>query len=111
MSTNAFTPCGNTITFTANVSGSVPTPSQALSNTLGGNQYRIVNTGSVTVFLGVGVTSALATTNAVVVSSSQISIPIIAGTVEVLTFNPNAYFTGITSSGTAVVYVTPGDGL
>ena len=53
----------------------------------------------------------LVTANAVVVSSSQISIPIIAGTVEVLTFNPNAYFTGITSSGTAVVYVTPGDGL
>jgi len=109
MSTNAFTPCGNTITFTADTVS--PTPARALSNTLGGNQYRIVNTGSVTVFLGVGVTSALATTNAVVVSSSQISIPIIAGTVEVLTFNPNAYFTGITSSGTAVIYVTPGDGL
>lgn len=109
MSTNAFTPCGNTITFTADTVA--PAPVKALSNTLGGNQYRIVNTGSVTVFLGVGVTSALSTTNAVVVTSSQISIPIIGGTVEVLTFNPNAYFTGITSSGTAVVYVTPGDGL
>jgi hypothetical protein len=24
---------------------------------------------------------------------------------------PNAYFTGITSSGNAVIYITPGDGL
>jgi len=24
---------------------------------------------------------------------------------------PNAYFTGVTSSGTASVYITPGDGL
>jgi hypothetical protein len=30
---------------------------------------------------------------------------------EILTFVPNAYFTGVTSSGTAVVYITPGDGL
>jgi hypothetical protein len=28
-----------------------------------------------------------------------------------LTFTPNAYFCGITSSGSAVVYITPGDGV
>jgi hypothetical protein len=37
--------------------------------------------------------------------------PILAGTDEILTFVPNAYFTGITSSSTAVVYITPGDGM
>jgi hypothetical protein len=30
--------------------------------------------------------------------------------VEVFTFNVNQYFTGITSSGSGVVYITPGDG-
>jgi hypothetical protein len=30
---------------------------------------------------------------------------------EILTFPPNAYFTAITSSGTAVLYIVPGDGL
>ena len=111
MSTNAFTPLGNTVTFTANVAGSVPTPVQALSTTLGGNQYRIINAGTVTVFLGLGTTSANATSNAVVVTSTQNSYPLLAGTDEILTFVPNAYFTGITSSGTATVYITPGDGL
>ena len=110
MSTNAFTKLGNTIVFTA--STSAPTPVQAISSSLGGNQYRILNTSSnVVVFLGFGSTSAQATTNAVVVSSSQNSIPLLPGTDEILTFVPNAYFTGITSSGTAVVYITPGDGM
>ena len=43
MGLNAFTKTGNTITFTANVAA--PTPVQCLSTTLGGNQYRVINTG------------------------------------------------------------------
>ena len=109
MGIQAFTAMGNTVTFTANTAA--PTPVQAASVSLGGNQYRIINTGLVTVFLGYGTTSALANTNAAVVTSSGPSVPIIAGTDEILTFVPNAYFTGITSTGNAVVYVTPGDGL
>jgi hypothetical protein len=109
MSTNAFTPLGNTVVFTANTSA--PAPVQALSNTLGGNQYRIINDGNVTVFLGLGNTSTNATSNAVVVTSTGGSIPLLPGTDEILTFVPNAYFTGITSANTAVVYVTPGDGM
>ena len=111
MSTNAFTPLGNTVTFTANVSGSVPAPVQALSNGLGSNQYRILNAGLNTVFLGLGPNAAGATANAVVVTSTQSSYPLLPGTDEILTFLPNAYFTGITSSGTSVVYICPGDGL
>ena len=103
-----FCPSGNTVVFTANTSA--PTPVQALSTTLGGNQYRIVNAGSVVVFMGVGTSSANATANAVVVSSTQASIPLLAGTDEIITFPPNAWFTGITSTGTANVYITPGDG-
>jgi len=109
MGINAFTKTGNTITFTANVAA--PTPVQCLSSTLGGNQYRIINNGSVTVFLGYGTTSSDASNNAVVVSSTGAAFPLLPNTDEILTFVPNAYFTGITSSGNAVIYITPGDGL
>ena len=103
-----FTPSGNTIAFlAANVA---PTPVQAVSTTLGGNQYRVLNAGSVTVFLGVGQSSAEANAKAVVVSSSGNCIPLLAGTDEIITFSPNAYFTGVTSSSAAQVYITPGDG-
>jgi hypothetical protein len=109
MSTNAFTKTGNTVVFTAAVTA--PTPVQALSTTLGGNQYRIINSGLVTVFLGYGTVSGDATNSAVVVTSTGPAYPILAGTDEILTFVPNAYFTGITGSSTAAVYITPGDGL
>jgi len=109
MAVNApFTPSGNSVTFTANVTA--PTPVQAISSTLGGNQYRLLNAGNVTVFLGFGNTSDAANTAAVAVTSSQPAIPLLAGTDEIITFQPNAYFTGVTGSGTAVIYVTPGDG-
>ena len=45
MATNApFTPLGNTVTLTA--ATSAPAAVQALSTTLGGNQYRIINAGT-----------------------------------------------------------------
>ena len=109
MGLNAFTKTGNTVTFVANTSA--PTPVQCLSTTLGGNQYRVINTGTITVFLGYGTTSAEATNNAVVVTSSQTSFPLLPSTDEILTFVPNAYFTAISASGTATIYITPGDGL
>lgn len=109
MGLNAFTKTGNTVTFVANTSA--PTPVQCLSTTLGGNQYRVINTGTITVFLGYGTTSAEAANNAVVVTSSQTSFPLLPSTDEILTFVPNAYFTAISSSGTATIYITPGDGL
>lgn len=109
MGINAFTKTGNTVTFTA--ASSAPTPVQCASTTLGGNQYRVINNGTVTVFLGYGMTAAEASNNAVQVTSSQSAFPLLPSTDEILTFVPNAYFTGITASGNAVVYITPGDGL
>ena len=109
MGINAFTKTGNTVVFTA--ASSAPTAVQCSSSTLGGNQYRIINAGTVTVFLGYGTSASDASNNAVVVSSSEASFPLLAGTDEILTFMPNSYFTGVTSSGTATVYVTPGDGM
>ena len=109
MGINAFSKTGNTVTFLA--AGSAPTPVQALSSTLGGNQYRIINAGNVTVFLGYGVDASNATSSAVQVTSSQSAFPLLSGTDEILTFVPNAYFTGVTASGSATVYITPGDGV
>lgn len=108
MGINAFSKTGNTVTFTA--AASAPTPVQALSSTLGGNQYRIINAGTTVVFLGYGIDAANATASAVSVTSSQPAFPLLPGTDEILTFVPNAYFTGISTS-TAVVYITPGDGV
>ena len=109
MGISAFTKTGNTVTFTA--ATTAPTAVQAVSTTLGGNQYRIINAGNVTVFLGYGNTAASANTAAAVVSTTGPAYPLLAGTDEILTFQPNAYFTGVTSASTAVIYVTPGDGL
>lgn len=109
MGTQAFTKLGNTVAFTA--ATTAPTPVQAASTTLGGNQYRIINAGTVTVFLGYGANSAAASAAATVVTTSGAALPLLPGTDEILSFVPNAYFTGITSANTAAVYITPGDGL
>lgn len=110
MSTKPFTPEGNTVLITAAVTA--PTPEQVASTTLGGNQYRVINNGSVTAFLGFGANAATATANAVAptAGSSKFSIPLLAGTDEILTFLPNMYATAVTLSSTATVYITPGDG-
>lgn len=109
MGINAFTRTGNTITFTA--ATTAPTPVQCPSTTLGGNQYRIINTGTVVVFLGYGTTSSDASNNATVITTTGLSLPLLPSTDEILSFVPNAYFTAITASGTAQIYITPGDGL
>ena len=109
MGINAFQKTGNTVTFTA--ATSAPTPVQCVSSTLGGNQYRIINAGVNTVFLGYGSVASDATNSAVQVTSSQAAFPILPNTDEILTFLPNAYFTGITASSNATIYITPGDGL
>ena len=103
----SFSPTGNTINFTA--ASSAPTSVQASINAdkIGFGHYRIVNSGSVTVFIGAGATAAQATANAVVATSP----PILPGAVEIMRFSPNFFFTAITASGTAVVYVTPGEGI
>jgi hypothetical protein len=108
MGIQAFTRTGNTVTFLA--ATTAPTAVQAVSTTLGGNQYRIINAGSVTVFLGYGADGASANSNAAVITTTGTSIPLLPGTDEILSFVPNAYFTGITASSNATIYVTPGDG-
>jgi len=104
-----FSPCGNTVVISATTTAS--TPAQVPSSTLGGNQYRIINSGTVTVILGYGQTSALASSGAVVPTSTQNNcLPLLPGTDEIITFMPNAYFSANCVTSTATLYITPGDG-
>lgn len=105
----AFAPTGNTVNFLGNTSA--PTAVQCSSNS-GSTQYEVVNTGNVAVFMGVGATATAAGTHAAIPgANSSPAIALLPTSQKVFTFNANVYFTGITASGTANVYVTPGDGI
>lgn len=75
-------------------------------------QYRIVNAGTNTVFLGVGPTSLAAQASAVapIAGSPSSAIPLLPGAVEILSFGELAFFSGL-SSAAATVYITPGSGV
>ena len=112
MGINAFTSLGKTVKLVA--ASTAPTPVQVPSTTLGGNQYRVINLSANTAcFLAYAQTSADAGTNCVIptAGNSEAVLPLLPQTDEILSFVPNAYFTAITSSGTADLYITPGDGL
>lgn len=113
MATNsAFMPSGNTVTITA--ATSAPTPSRVPSSTLGGNQYRILNSSTTQgAFLTWGQNSATAQANVVIPTGNLTfnMLYILPNTDEIITFVPNAYFTAITSTNSATLYITPGDGM
>lgn len=111
MAVTAFSPLGLTVTFTA--ATTAPTSAQARSaapTTRPAREYRITNASTTTtVFLGVGGTNAAA--QAAAASLAAGAIPLVPGAVEILGFPDGSFFTGTTASDTAVVYVTPGEGL
>lgn len=114
MGVNAFTVTGNTVVLTA--ATSPPVAVQCSSATLGGNQYRIINASTtVGAWLSFASDANTAVTNCVIPTgggaNSTRTLYILPATDEVITFVPNAYFTAITSSGTAALYIAPGDGL
>jgi hypothetical protein len=117
MSTNsqiAFAPLGNTVLIPA--AASAPTGVQALVDARfdgqGTGQYRLVNSGTNTVFLGLGPTAAIATANAVapVAGTPSAAIVLLPGAVEILRFGRESFFSGLASAATSV-YITPGQGL
>jgi len=104
-----FAPSGNTVVITASTIATAPV--QITSSTLGGNQYRIINSGTVTAFLGYGQTSALATAGAVIPTTTQNNcLALLPGTDEIITFVPNAYFSANVATGNATIYIVCGDG-
>ena len=117
MSTNsqiAFTPLGKTIAVAA--ASTAPTGVQApvaeKFNPQNAGQYRIVNAGTNTVFLGTGPTAALAQAAAVapVAGTPSDAIVLLPGAIEVLRFNKDTFFSGLAAAANTV-YVTPGQGL
>lgn len=117
MSTNsqiAFSPLGETIVVAA--AGTAPTGVQApvyeKFNPQNAGQYRFVNAGTNTVFLGTGPTAALAQAAAVapVAGTPSDAIVLLPGAVEILRFNKDTYFSGLAAAANTV-YITPGQGI
>lgn len=117
MSTNsqiAFAPLGKTVVVAA--AASAPTGVQALVydkfEPQNAGQFRFINAGTTTVFLGTGSTAAEATANAVapVAGTPSAAVVLVPGAVEILRFNQTTFFSGL-SSAAATVYITPGQGL
>lgn len=117
MSTNsqiAFSPLGETIVVAA--AGTAPTGVQApvyeKFNPQNAGQYRFVNAGTNTVFLGTGSTAALAQAAAVapVAGTPSDAIVLLPGAVEILRFNKDTYFSGLAAAANTV-YITPGQGI
>jgi hypothetical protein len=101
-SVTGFAPLGNSISISASTSAptAIQAPTNASVQTSNLQQFRLVNSGANTVFA-----------NAVLITSSQASVCLLPGSVEVFSFPMNSYFTGLTSTGTSVVYIVPGQGL
>lgn len=117
MSTNsqiAFSPLGETIVVAAAAvaPAGIQAPVYVKLNPQNAGQYRLINSGSTTVFLGFGPSAAEATANAVapVAGTPSAAIVLVAGAVEIMRFAQDTYFSGL-SSAAATVYITPGQGL
>lgn len=117
MATNSqipFNPQGLTIAVAANVAApaGVQAPVFAQLSNQAVGQFRIVNSSTNTVHLGVGATAALAQSNAVAAAAGApaAGIPLLAGAVEIIRFAPDVFFSGV-AAGASTVFVTPGQGL
>lgn len=110
----AFSPLGETIVVAA--AGTAPAGIQApvyqKYDPQNAGQYRFVNAGTNTVFLGTGASAAEATDNAVapIAGNPSPAVVLLPGAVEILRFNKDTYFSGL-ASGATTVYVTPGQGI
>jgi hypothetical protein len=117
MSTNsqiAFAPLGNTVVIPASTSASTGVQALVFSrlDAQSTGQYRIINSSSNTVFLGVGSTAAIAEANAVapVAGTPSAAIVLVPGAVEILRFARTSYFSGLASAA-ATVYIVQGEGM
>jgi hypothetical protein len=110
----AFNPIGKTVVVPAAAIAStgVQAPVLPKYNPQNTGQYRFINAGITTVFLGTGPTAALAQAAAVapIAGTPSDAIVLVPGAVEILRFNIDTYFSGL-SSAAATVYVTPGQGI
>ena len=106
-----FQPTGNTITFTANISGNIPSPVQAKTSAGFDTQYLITNVGANVAFISYAGSSADATSNCVVPTGTATTVvPVLNLSQEIITTFANSWFCGITSASTSIIYITPGVG-
>jgi hypothetical protein len=117
MSTNsqiAFSPLGQTIVVAAAAvaPAGIQAPVNGKLDAQNAGQFRLINAGATTVFLGTGGSATVATANAVAPTAGvpTAAIVLLPGAVEILRFGINTYFSGL-SSAAATVYITPGQGL
>lgn len=117
MSTNsqiAFSPLGETIVVAAAAvaPAGIQAPVYQKFDPQNAGQFRFVNAGTNTVFIGTGTSAAEATANAVapVAGNPSPAIVLLPGAVEILRFNKDTFFSGLASAATTV-YVTPGQGI
>jgi hypothetical protein len=110
----AFSPLGNTILVAADVAAptGIQAPVDLVFSAQSTGQYRIVNSGNDTVFLGTGPTAALAATNAAapIAGTPSPAIVLLSGAVEILRFNAGTFFSG-TAAAANSVFITPGQGI
>jgi len=110
----AFAPLGETVAITANATA--PNGVQVLvaerNSPISAGQYRVINSGTVIVHLGIGNTVAKAKANAEAAASGNPApgIPLLPGAVEILRFGAEAYFSALAASA-STVYITPGQGI
>jgi len=110
----AFNPLGSTVVIAAATiapAGVQASLDSGASRPAGG-QYRVINAGTNTVFLGVGPTAAAAQANAVapVAGTPSSAVVLLPGAVEILSFGEEAFFSGLAAVATTV-YITPGTGV
>jgi hypothetical protein len=117
MATNsqiAFTPLGDTLFVPAAAVASTGLQAPVYAKFDGQNvgQYRVINNGLNTVFLGTGSTAAEATANAVapIAGDPSPAIVLVPGTVEVLRFGAGTFFSGLAAAETTV-FILPGQGI
>lgn len=107
---SAFQVQGKTVTFTG--ATSAPTAVQCSSNSdVRTPQYLLTNIGTADVFVGFATDATNAAALAVIpTSTATYGIWLLARTQVTISAPPDAFFTGITPSGSSIVYVTPGYG-
>jgi len=117
MSTNsqiAFSPLGETIVVAAAAvaPAGIQAPVYQKFDPQNAGQFRFVNAGTNTVFIGTGASAAEATTNAVapVAGNPSPAVVLLPGSIEILRFNKDTYFSGLAAAANTV-YITPGQGL
>lgn len=107
---SAFQVTGKTVTFTAATSAPTTVQAPTLENERA-PQYVLTNIGTADVFVGYAADTGSATANAVIPTGTPtFGFWLLARCQVTLSGPPGAFFTGITASGTSIVYVTPGYG-